>query len=150
MDQCGYLDSQDNWPKSNPPAIALMEQRKVEVHCSVTDELNIIQRFSSYRRALAVIAYIHRFLRSTNKRLQKAKFESLTLSHEELNNAKIVYIRLTQKFHYSEDLKNLSDSKHLSKKSSLLTLNPFLDAQGLMRVNGRLANASLTSMTDFP
>ncbi|KAI8115881.1 hypothetical protein CVS40_11972 [Lucilia cuprina] len=98
-----------NWPKSNPPAIALMEQRKVEVHCSVTDELNIIQRFSSYRPS-----------------------------------------PLTQKFHYSEDLKNISVSKPISKKSTLLTLNPFLDAQGLMRVNGRLANAPLTYDERFP
>lgn len=38
----------------------------------------------------------------------------------------------------------------MSRQSSLRTLNPFLDNEGLIRVNGRLANSKMTYDEPFP
>nr|XP_036214410.1 uncharacterized protein LOC118680113 [Bactrocera oleae] len=67
-----------------------------------------------------------------------------TLTHLELQKAKVALIASTQTRYFSRDITLLRESKPIDKKSSLLILNPFLDTKGLLRANGRLANSSLT------
>ncbi|XP_049316554.1 uncharacterized protein LOC125779317 [Bactrocera dorsalis] len=67
-----------------------------------------------------------------------------TLTHQDLQKAKVALIASTQTRYFSRDISLLRESKPIDKKSSLLVLNPFLDTKGLLRANGRLANSSLT------
>ncbi|XP_046803790.1 uncharacterized protein LOC124419217 [Lucilia cuprina] len=127
------LDSQANWPKYSSLPDALPEKRRISVCFSTPADNSLIDRFSSYPRALAVTAYVLRFI-------------SLT----ELKESKVMLIKLTQRVYYPQEYSQLSDAKLISKKSSILTLNPFLDSNGTMRVNGRLANSCLNYDERYP
>ncbi|XP_050340825.1 uncharacterized protein LOC126767322, partial [Bactrocera neohumeralis] len=71
-------------------------------------------------------------------------FPCNTVTHLELQKAKVALIAYTQARYFSRDISLLRESKPIDKKSSLLVLKPFLDTKGLLRANGRLANSSLT------
>ncbi|XP_037827797.1 uncharacterized protein LOC119615892 [Lucilia sericata] len=112
-----------------------------------SDEFSIINSFTMYHRALRVIAYVYRFCNLASKKVANC---AETLTQNELNNSKAVLIRLTQRAYYAEEYEDLSKSIAISKKSSLITLNPFLDSNGLLRVNGRLVNSSMSYDERFP
>lgn len=59
-------------------------------------------------------------------------------------------IILAQTLYYEEEVLKISESQAISDKSSLKPLNPFLDSQKVLRVNGRLANSSLPYRERYP
>ncbi|XP_037820360.1 uncharacterized protein LOC119609586 [Lucilia sericata] len=172
------LSSQDHWPMFSQPLQDAPDQRKICLIACSTDpapsssfknkgtvlkqpsrsqvpsaiaesgeELSIINSFSRYHRALRVIAYVYRFYNLASKKV--TTFPE-TITQNELNNSKVVLIRLTQRTYYFYEYNDLSNSRAISKKSSLITLNPFLDSNGLLRVNGRLVNSSMSYDERFP
>ncbi|XP_033222579.1 uncharacterized protein LOC117176447 [Belonocnema kinseyi] len=50
-------------------------------------------------------------------------------------------LKLAQTQHFSREMHDIQESNQVSKISKLYSLNPFLDAQRLLRVGGRLVNA---------
>ncbi|XP_037828130.1 uncharacterized protein LOC119616055 [Lucilia sericata] len=144
------LDSQANWPKYSSLPEVLPEKRKISVCFLTPADNSLIDTFSSYPRALAVTAYVLRFINAIRKKGLKVQHSSLTLSLTELKESKVMLIKLTQRVYYPQEYSQLSDAKLISKKSSILTLNPFLDSNGTMRVNGRLANSCLTYDERYP
>ncbi|XP_065359110.1 uncharacterized protein LOC135953245 [Calliphora vicina] len=77
-------------------------------------------------------------------------YSSTEISQKEANSVKIRLIILAQKQWYKYEYSSLSNSESIPKDSSLFTLNPFIDANGVLRVNGRLANAPLSYNERFP
>ncbi|XP_051171031.1 uncharacterized protein LOC127287922 [Leptopilina boulardi] len=65
------------------------------------------------------------------------------LSIKELNQALLVILKLVQRANFQEEFKQLSQNKTIRVNSNLRALNPFLDADGLIRVGGRLKNSLL-------
>ena len=55
---------------------------------------------------------------------------------------------MAQKVHFPDDYQNLLLNRSISRTSSLRTLNPFLDGNLVMRLNGRLAKSPLMSYTE--
>lgn len=106
-------------------------------------ESSIIDRFSSYPRALSVCAYMYRFIQASRKVLKVCVRTDQILTQAELKHAKTKLIQLTQRSYFAQEYDDLSKSKPISKQSTLRALNPFLDSMGVIRVNGRLANATL-------
>jgi len=51
--------------------------------------------------------------------------------------------RIVQALYYEKETKQISENNLVDKTSSLRSLNPFLDAEGILRVGGRLENAQL-------
>lgn len=51
---------------------------------------------------------------------------------------------------YSNEIVCLQHNKQLHKDSSLISLAPILDSNGLLRLGGRLKNAKLTSGEKMP
>lgn len=45
---------------------------------------------------------------------------------------------------FGREYQALLDKKNVSHKSSILSLHPFLDKNGILRVEGRLGNSTLT------
>jgi hypothetical protein len=76
--------------------------------------------------------------------------DSGAIKIHELQRAKITIIQLVQKQAFADDLKILRQNKALPNKSRLLTLSPFLSKNNLIRVGGRLRNASLKFDTKHP
>ena len=85
---------------------------------------------------------------------------------QDLQEAENVIVKSVQYTAFPEELKSLKSSQHVKslddrlaapaertlcpKQSSLHKLDPFLDSQGILRVGGRLRNASLPFEIKFP
>lgn len=65
------------------------------------------------------------------------------LGSEELITAKRKLIMLAQKTAFQAEIKALTERKKIPRTSDLLSLNPFLDKDGRIRVGGRLGNSTL-------
>ncbi|XP_049304009.1 uncharacterized protein LOC125776323 isoform X2 [Bactrocera dorsalis] len=118
------------------------EGRKIATFHTLLDDIDILERFSSFPRALRVVAYMFRFIEQLKSKVKGShNFPCNTVTHPELQKAKVAY---TQARYFSRDISLLRESKPIDKKSSLLVLNPFLDTKGLLLANGWLANSSLT------
>lgn len=72
------------------------------------------------------------------------------LSEKQLNQAKATIIRTVQREVYAEDIKQVEKGVSLKNSSPLSKLNPFINANGALRVGGRLKRAQLTSDQTLP
>ncbi|XP_065370843.1 uncharacterized protein LOC135962859 [Calliphora vicina] len=120
-----------------------LEARAVKSHASFFNNYeDILERFSSLDRAIRVLAYVFRFFYKTHSaHRNRNSYESTTVTNIEVKQVKLRLAILAQKVNFAEEYKCLLEKRPLSSKSSLLTLNPFLDNEGVMRLNGRLAKS---------
>ena len=58
--------------------------------------------------------------------------------------------KVAQASEFSREIKNLQDQEPLHRRSKLLSLAPYLDDSGLIRVGGRLENSKLTTSQRHP
>ena len=63
---------------------------------------------------------------------------------QELHGTLLVFIRQSQKSHFSIEIKELEAQRCIPNNSKILSLNPFLDIAGILRVGGRLQHSQLT------
>ena len=97
-------------------------------------------RYSSWEKLVRVTARIVRF---KNNLLHKIRYKTLpqnstNLTRHELKTGELEILRLSQKEAFSEDLCRLAKNKQLTNHSKLISLNPYLDTDNLMKVNGRV------------
>jgi hypothetical protein len=102
-------------------------------------ELSLLQRYSSFRRLILVTCWILRFKSRT---LHKKK-EAGPLTLEELQAATTTWIKIIQQQSFTADITNLVSRGELNNKSKLMSLTPFLDQDGVLRVGGRLRHSQL-------
>lgn len=158
----------EEWPKSIINRENTLERReKVQVfHLQANDIDNddILNRFSKWDRAIRVMSYVFRFINATKNMLHKDTDRHITLishtrqvspaeavsymitcinpiSHQEFLDTRNRLISLTQLRHYSREYFSLENTKKVSKKSSLYSLNPYLDINHVIRANGRISNS---------
>lgn len=133
-------EPEEAWPKPrsfDPPDL---ESKRVSTfHLLITED--IITRFSSINKALRVTCYIIRFINRCRKIPQP---ENLNLSTKEIDFAKQLLIRMSQRIHFPREYEMLTQHKEINNKSHILTLAPFLDKNDLLRVRGRLENSCLS------
>ncbi|XP_030764671.1 uncharacterized protein LOC115888919 [Sitophilus oryzae] len=65
------------------------------------------------------------------------------LSARELYQALRVLVKIAQKEQFLEEWKDLKIKGQVHRKSKLITLNPFIDTEDLIRVGGRMSHANL-------
>ncbi|XP_072389428.1 uncharacterized protein [Diabrotica undecimpunctata] len=108
---------------------------------STQDEFinNLFSRFSSYSKLLRTTAYIYRF--SFNARNSSDKKLGI-LSPDELRSASISIFKAIQSLKFSKEILEIK-TQGITSNKSLITLNPFLNADGLLCVGGRLKNANI-------
>ncbi|XP_066933479.1 uncharacterized protein [Clytia hemisphaerica] len=146
---------ESEWPSI--PKIPLdenyIELRRVNVtQMNVTKPLLQYERFSSWRKIVRVIAWIHIFFKnfkasrkSSSKSKQLTSTQRLeiisssptyqpTLQQEESSEHQLV--KLIQNESFPDVMKQIQEGRQL--KGSLKKLDVFLDDQGVMRVGGRL------------
>jgi hypothetical protein len=90
-----------------------------------------ISRFSSLKRLERVLAYCLRFINNVRSPKNK-KCGSLTVDESE--EVLLRCIRKTQELSYPDELRDLRAGRPVRKNSELLTLHPFVDKDGLIRV----------------
>lgn len=127
------------WPKN--PNVKIPEDQ-LELKSKRTLTLNKVKinevieslwkRYKSFNKLVRVVARI-RTLKS------KVKREHLTL--DEIESERLFWIKLEQEKTFKEEIESLKGGQPISSKSKLLQFNPFIDANGVLRVGGRLREA---------
>ena len=100
-----------------------------------------LNRFSSLPRAYRVLAYVFRWWKHKGRDRNNLQSLPVEVSPDEILFIKNKIIICTQKHFFAEEYDLLSRKQVLSKNSCLLTLNPFIDSQGIIRANGRLVQS---------
>lgn len=108
----------------------------VLVHtCIVFKELSFeFERFLKYHKMVRVIGYILRFIYNC-KQKGNTRLSGI-LSNEELDHSTKTLIKTRQRYSFPNEIQCLLNEKPLSRKSKILSLNPCLDAEDLIRVAG--------------
>ncbi|XP_061706222.1 uncharacterized protein LOC133517094 [Cydia pomonella] len=138
------LEPEENWPvlntnhvthdlpefkTANPSFLTNVEHKG--------DALIDFHKYSQLSKFKRVIAYVLRFI---NIKCKKQCLKG-PLSAIELENALTVLVKLSQQQSFPVDLPTLVNNKKLSPKSRLISLAPFVDSQGILRVGGRLGKS---------
>ncbi|XP_075157917.1 uncharacterized protein LOC142231184 [Haematobia irritans] len=135
------VKSQEFWPKSSTFKEPELERRvntfQTETHCE-----DILERFSSFNRALRVMSFVNRFIRKCRK-INCLEMGNTSITSAEIQFVKNQLIGVAQRRFYADEYYALENKQPIPAKSKLLTLNPFLDKEKILRMNGRLANSTL-------
>lgn len=99
----------------------------------------IFNRFSSLVKLQNVIAYCLRFTHNSRSNMGQRRVGYLTV--DEINNSLTILIRIAQQQYYHGEIQNLSKQLPLNSKSALISLDPMLDKENILRVGGRLRNS---------
>ena len=153
----GFLsnDSNSSFKNTSPLAsVKCPERRKSAfvVNKEILTEFNLISQCSSFYHLLRVMAWLLRFIsNSRSSHLKSSVNSSPYLLANEILNAEITCIKLTQMIFFKEEYKCLSLKKSLPSKSSLLKLQPFFDeATKCIKVGGRLKNSNIGLLEKHP
>ncbi|XP_045508116.1 uncharacterized protein LOC123703948 [Colias croceus] len=109
---------------------------------SIIDHL--LYKYSSLLKIVRVLAWILRAITPSLK--QRPTY--LTL--QDVRKAKTAIIKYVQSTEFSADLEQLKKDNKLRSNSALLSLNPFLDENGILRVGGRLKNSNISEDMKHP
>ena len=135
-------NASSEWP-SPPTSLdhgTIPDQRTgtiVAVH-QVAPPNEYISNFSKWSRLVRVTAYILRFVRNAR---EPARRTIGPLSASEHHRAETTIFRLSQLEGYPLETEALTRGKPLRVSSPLMSLIPFIDSDGVMRVGGRIQEA---------
>lgn len=147
------LQDSTTWPFDDDPQDLTpgVEELKKDPLLALTstqlDEWDLLSRFSSWERLQRVMAYVLRFVNHSRRRKTQPHTSPL-LTVSELRSASHRVVFLVQQHSFFEDIALLQRQKPPSQR--LRRLSPFLDADGLLRVGGRLRNAPLPLHSRHP
>lgn len=120
-----------------------LELKASSFHTNVEDK-PIWEYFSSISRMKRILAYCRRF------RKQEGETREKYLTVNELDKVLELCIKYYQGLVYQKDIEDLQTDGNVKKRSSLISLAPFLDKNGIIRVGGRLENAEIADITKHP
>lgn len=124
----------------------------VRVFTSSSDSNQIIEsllnNYSLLSRIERVLAWIVRFVFNIRSGREKRKFECLSIS--EIRHAHRLLILRVQEIHFSDVTTSMLSKRQLRTSSKLLSLSPFMDEGGLLRVGGKIQNSQLSFEKKHP
>ena len=131
-----------SWPTTeiNTPKDKL-EIRNVHISCLQPPE-DITRKFCKLNRLIRLIGYCKRFISNCGN--PKANRKLTILSTQDLDQALICCVKIVQQISYAQEMRSLMEQQEVAGSSSLKTLHPFIDKQGLLRVGGRLQQSTLS------
>lgn len=133
------LQTETAWPSQELQEVnysSLEMKKEVTVHeCVVESKKNILDlsRYSSYLKVLRIVAWIRRFI----SRVRRGVFLGENLTAQELEEAEKICLKEVQAKFYPSELKSLQQGRTVGQDSSLFTLSPFLDRDGIKKVSSR-------------
>lgn len=108
---------------------------------------DILEKYSSIIKLQRIIAYVFRYINNAKNKERKT---TGPLVLNELETSLSTIMKLTQFTEFEKEIKCLEKGTSLSPQSKLLTINPFLDSKGILRVGGRLAHSELLDKQKHP
>lgn len=108
-------------------------------------------RFSSFSKLVRVIAYCRRVLKWKKKPGEENEQRVGTyLTKEEIDASTKACIKCVQRKDFGEEIDEIRKSKKVKNKSSLKSLCPTIDEDGILRVSGRIDNADVQESLKHP
>ncbi|XP_037034254.1 uncharacterized protein LOC119073047 [Bradysia coprophila] len=144
-----------------PPVTLELKTKTILTNLNVAkgDLVRLLERYSDFNRVVRIIAICMKVVnRMKNSRVTRVTMLCLTFINNlrnsvrkprliitavDLRLAEILIIKLNQEQDFPREIHDLSDNKDINKKSRLLSLCPFLDEHGCLRVGGRFKEANL-------
>lgn len=111
---------------------------KAFVATSITQQHAFLPDVSSFYKMKRIMALCLRFV---NNCKQKKMYGSITIC--EMDKAECCIIKHIQANYFLSEIESLKKGKTIDKSSKTLKLSPFLDDHEILRVGGRLRNASI-------
>ena len=145
-----------DWPKPFIPISSHTEETKEVCFLATTsparDPIFPLDQYSSYSKILRITAWIIRFIKNCqlHKENSQNTLNSGPLTVSELSTAESYWISLSQNQHFSREINSFKSQRSISNSSSLISLHPFLDKEGLVRVGGREGNSRRPYDTQHP
>lgn len=149
-------ENPESWPHSSRSDVdsALLEEKKeiTAMPAISHDNWDIATKFSSWNRLLRVTSYVIRFVNRCRRINDPSSFSvsPTALSSNEIKTAKLFWLRYIQLELFAQEISELTSKEILSRRSTIASLSPFLDSEGLLRVGGRLQNSPLPYHTKHP
>ncbi|XP_028042636.1 uncharacterized protein LOC114252345, partial [Bombyx mandarina] len=113
-----------------PECITLIKVEVQEINLPVPDAT----RFSSWLRLLRSTSLVLKFINKCKK---------LTFEFDDtMEKAEILLLKKSQAESFKKELTEIKNSGCVSKTSNILTLSPYLDEYGVIRVGGRIGAAT--------
>ncbi len=109
----------------------------------------LLTRFSNYTLCVHAHAWMYRFIANCRTSRERRQFSS-TLTMEEITHAETLLVKRQQHQYYHKDMDLLASGHPVPALSSLHTVHPFLDKDGLFRVGGRLQKSGLNFQQKHP
>ncbi|XP_076284633.1 uncharacterized protein LOC143211095 [Lasioglossum baleicum] len=119
------------------------------LHAASKSTWNLVDRFSSLTKLLRITALCRRAARRMKvKRANRGPVGPLTVA--EIENSRQFWIRQTQADHFAQEIQAISHSAVVPKHSTIVNLMLFVDANGILRVGGRLQHSLLDADQKHP
>jgi len=138
-------EAKENWPTENQ-----FENNTFVNTTVINDKKTIVQelleKFSCIQKLERVLSYIFRFIEI---KIKKKVFPGY-LTVLELKSARNRIFKQQQAAQFISEINCLKNKKEIHIKSKILSLHPFLDNEGLLRVGGRLRNSSASFEVKHP
>jgi hypothetical protein len=139
------IDEQSTTPipsESEAKAIQLEERKEVTAATAVTKihSLPLLEKISSLRKLLRITGWIRRFIHNY---LHPTYPTIGPLTADELQQAKLCWIRRVQQQEFGLEIQTIRSGKELPSKNRILSLKPFICPESILRVGGRLRHSNL-------
>lgn len=132
------------YKKADIPQTELEEKNNDIKTLHQFNEVSIWERFSNLNKLKRVLAYCRRLT------IKKSEEKTMYLTSKELQIIMDKFILHYQHMCFSEEIQDLERHNKVKKRSKLITLDPFVDKNGILRVGGRLREANVSSDFKHP
>lgn len=96
------------------------------------------------------VTFVSKSVTPRDKHMSTGKIKLRPLEVSELNRAERTVLKWVQEEEFKQELKCLMSDQDLPRKSLLVSLRPFIDKDGLIRVGGRLRHADISKEQRHP
>ncbi|XP_029155164.1 uncharacterized protein LOC114928246 [Nylanderia fulva] len=145
------------WPTQTDP---LVHETELDQKSHVLSHLmrsvepwDLASRYSSWTKLIRITAYVMRYIHRLRHPIvlrQRFKTNSAALTADECQKAKEFWLKRIQENVFPLERDALLNNQKISSRSALLTLNPFIGDDQLIRVGGRLSHASIPFTAKHP
>ena len=142
--------SEINIPVISPadPEVKLSTAHACAVYDPTVDLLyRVCVHYSSWIQMQRAVAWLMRFIEFKTKALLPNQTE---MSLNEINRAKVSLLKQAQKQHFASEFRCLVSNGVVNKSSSISSLSPYIDEDGLIRVGGRTGEHPIIVPTTHP
>lgn len=140
--------------KHDPPPDSILEKERKQTKLHVLSIQqqedcvigSLFKKFRTFEKIRRILAYSILFItKLKGKRLSTTP--NLVDCINEATNKIIIW---AQKTPFAQEIRELKKNGNVNAKSSIASLYPFLDKNGILRVGGRLQNANINYMQKHP